>query len=39
MTYKFLDGQPTYAQVREEFIKIAEGATKALSSRTGLVVP
>jgi hypothetical protein len=38
-TYKFLDGQPTYAQVREDFVEIAEGKTKAMSSRAGVVVP
>lgn len=38
-TFKFLDGQPTYAQVRQEFVDIAEGKTKAMSSRTGLIVP
>jgi hypothetical protein len=38
-TFKFLDGQPPYAQVREEFLEIAEGKTKAMSSRAGLIVP
>jgi hypothetical protein len=34
-TYKFLDGQPTYAEIREEFIKIAQGQIRALSSTQG----
>jgi hypothetical protein len=38
-TYKFFDGQPSYAEVREEFIGIASGKTTPLSSRTNLVVP
>jgi hypothetical protein len=36
-TYKFLDKQPTYAETREEFLKIAEGQTKAFSSTQGQV--
>jgi hypothetical protein len=39
ITFKFIDGQPTYAQVREDFVKIAEGKMQALSSRAGVVVP
>jgi hypothetical protein len=34
-TYKFLDGQPTYAETREEFLKIAQGQTNAFSSTQG----
>jgi hypothetical protein len=37
-TYAFLVGQPPYETVRSEFIKIAEGKAKPLSSRTNLVV-
>ena len=38
-TYKFFDGQPSYGEVREEFIGIARGKVTPLSSRTNLVVP
>jgi hypothetical protein len=38
-TYKFFDGQPSYAELREEFIDIASGKVTPLSSRTNLVVP
>jgi hypothetical protein len=37
--YKFMDGQPSYATLREEFIQIAKGATKGQAGREGLVVP
>jgi len=36
-TYKFLDKQPTYAETREEFLKIAQGQTKAFNSTQGQV--
>jgi Tetratricopeptide repeat len=35
-TYKFFTGQPAYATVREEFVKIADGKSTAMSSRTNL---
>lgn len=38
-TYKFFDGQPSYAELREEFISIVSGKAAPLSSRTNLVVP
>jgi hypothetical protein len=38
-TYKFFVGQPSYATVREEFIKIASGKGAPLSTRDNLVVP
>lgn len=38
-TYQFFTGQPSYAEVREAFIAIANGKRQAISSRTGLVVP
>ena len=38
-TFKFFVGQPPYETVREEFLNIANGKSKPLSSRTGLVVP
>jgi hypothetical protein len=37
--YKFMDGQPSYAVLREEFIQIAKGVTKGQAGREGLVVP
>jgi hypothetical protein len=37
-TYKFFTGQPPYANIREEFIDVASGKTKPVSSRSGLVV-
>jgi hypothetical protein len=39
VTYKFFDGQPSYATLREDFIQIAGGKAVPLSSRPGLVVP
>jgi tetratricopeptide (TPR) repeat protein len=38
-TYKFFTGQPPYDAVREEFLNVANGKTKPISSRTGLIVP
>ena len=38
-TFRLLDGQPDYATVREEFIKIASGKAVPLSSRTNLIAP
>jgi hypothetical protein len=38
-TFKFFVGQPSYAIVREEFIHIANGTSKPISNRSGLVVP
>ncbi len=38
-TYKWFMGQPSYETVREEFIKIAGGNGKPLTSRPNLVVP
>lgn len=38
-TYKFFDGQPSYADVREEFLSIVNGKVTPLSSRTNLIVP
>ncbi len=37
-TFKMIDGEPSYATVRDEFIKIAKGEEKPISSRTGLIV-
>jgi hypothetical protein len=37
-TYKFFNGQPAYATIREEFMNVAGGKSKPLSSRSGLVV-
>lgn len=37
-TYKFFDGQPAYQTVKDEFLKIADGKSTAMSSRTGLIV-
>jgi hypothetical protein len=37
-TFKFFVGQPPYATVRDEFVKIAEGKSNPISSRTGLIV-
>lgn len=39
MTFKFFEGQPSYATVREEFLKVANGKAEAMSNRTGLIVP
>jgi hypothetical protein len=39
LTYKFFDGQPSYATIREEFLKIVNGQSNPVSSRSGLVVP
>ena len=36
-TFKFLTGQPDYAAIRREFIDIASGKTKPVSSRSGLI--
>jgi hypothetical protein len=38
-TYKFFVGQPSYATVREEFIKIASGKGAPVSTRDNLIVP
>lgn len=38
-TYKFFDGEPSYATVREEFIKIASGQTKPTTTSNGLTAP
>ncbi|MBV9303068.1 MAG: tetratricopeptide repeat protein [Acidobacteriaceae bacterium] len=38
-TYKFFVGRPPYDTVRDEFIEIANGKARPLSSRTNLVVP
>jgi hypothetical protein len=38
-TYKFFTGQPSYDDVRSEFIAIVRGKSTAVSSRTNLVVP
>lgn len=38
-TYKFFVGQPSYETVRDEFVKIAQGKSTPISSRTGLIVP
>ncbi len=38
-TFKFFVGQPSYATVREEFIKVANGKSTAMSSRSNLIVP
>jgi predicted Zn-dependent protease len=38
-TYKFFVGEPSYAVVREEFVKIAAGNAQVLSSRPNLIVP
>ncbi len=38
-TYKFFVGQPSYDTVREEFIKIANGKSTPMSSRSNLIVP
>jgi|ERR1700678_195486 hypothetical protein len=38
-TYKFFDGQPSYGTIREEFLKIVNGQSNPVSSRSGLVVP
>jgi hypothetical protein len=38
-TYKFFVGEPPYETVREEFIKVADGTSTPLSSRSNLRVP
>lgn len=38
-TYKFFIGQPPYAAVKEEFIKIASGKGAPVSIRENLIVP
>lgn len=38
-TFAFIDGQPNYDTIRENFVKIASGKASPLSSRTGLIVP
>jgi hypothetical protein len=38
-TYKFFVGQPPYETVREEFVKIVNGESIPLSSRSNLIVP
>lgn len=37
-TYKFFNGQPPYATIRQEFIDVVSGKSKPVSSRSGLVV-
>jgi hypothetical protein len=37
-TYKFFAGQPSYETIREEFLKIVNGQSNPVSSRSGLVV-
>lgn len=37
-TYKFFVGQPSYEMVRQEFINVANGTRKPVSSRTNLMV-
>jgi hypothetical protein len=37
--YKFIDGQPPYETIREEFVKIAGGQGSPMGSRTNLKVP
>jgi hypothetical protein len=38
-TYKFFVGQPSYATVRDEFLKVADGTSTPISSTIGLIVP
>jgi hypothetical protein len=38
-TFKFFDGQPSYATVRDEFMKVINGTTPPISSTIGLIVP
>ena len=38
-TFKFFDGQPSYETIREDFLKVANGEIKPVSSRSGLIVP
>jgi hypothetical protein len=38
MTFKFFVGQPSYDDLREEFVKVAAGKENAMTSRTGLAV-
>jgi hypothetical protein len=38
-TFKFFEGQPSYATIREEFLKVANGTISPVSSRSGLIVP
>ena len=37
--YKFIDGQPDYETIREEFLKVATGKSVPAASRGGLKVP
>jgi tetratricopeptide (TPR) repeat protein len=37
-SYKFFIGQPAYDTIREEFIKVANGTSKPMSSRSDLIV-
>lgn len=37
-TYKFFTGQPSYATIREEFLKIVNGQSNPISSHSGLIV-
>lgn len=37
-TYKFFEGQPSYATIREEFLNVANGKTSPVSSTSGLIV-
>jgi hypothetical protein len=37
--YKFIDGQPSYAAIRADFLKIADGQGSPLAGRTNLKVP
>jgi len=37
-TYKFYVGEPSYGEVRQAFIDVADGKTTAISSRSGLTV-
>jgi hypothetical protein len=38
-TYRFFEGQPPYETVRDEFIKIANGKGRPISSRANLIIP
>jgi len=38
-TFKFFVGQPSYATIRDEFLKVANGTTSPVSSTSGLIVP
>jgi hypothetical protein len=37
--YKFIDGQPDYETIREEFLKVAAGKSKPAATRGNLKVP